>query len=111
MNNGMCLLAINPRLVFSDAWRMHRHYVGDFRTIPTVKPGFSVVVGVRESEERFIDDALLFYADAIHGSIERAAAASGLMVASDFHSHAEFCVHDGETVCHLASWSVAFGRN
>lgn len=111
MNNDRCLLAADPRLAFSDAWRMHRHYVGDFRTVPTVKYGFSVVVGVAESEERFVDDACLFYADAIHESLEKAAAASGLMVASDFHTHAEFCVHDGENVCHLASWSIAFGRN
>lgn len=111
MNSGMCLLATNPALVFTDARRMHRHYVGDVRTVPAVRDGFSVVVGVEESEERFIDDALLFYADAIHASIEKAAAAHGLMVASDFHSHAEFCLHAGETVCHLASWSIAFGRN
>lgn len=97
--------------MFAEASRLHRHYVGDFRTVPTVKDGFSVVVGIEESEARFIDDALIFHADAIHASIEEAAARYGVMVASDFHSEAEFCQHDGEIVCHLASWSIAFGRN
>lgn len=111
MVSGRCLFSTNPRLVFTDAWRMHRHYVGDFRTIPTAKYPFNVVVGVAQSEERFIDDALLFYADTIHDSIEHAGAKCGLMVASDFRTHAQFCQHDGESVCHIASWSIAFGRN